>query len=368
MCGSLHRKGPLCGKCEDGFGPALYSYTLECKKCWGHGLGWLLYITLAVIPTTVLYIIVVVFHVSATSPPLHAFVFSCHIVVYTFRTQPDLYLLTANELKGFSHRMLKVMLALCGFWNLDFFRSIVHPFCVSRNMKNLHAFALEYTEAFYPLILILITYICIKLHDHNFRPVVLLWKPFHRCFVCFRRNWDSEASVINAFATFLLLSFAKILSVSFTLLYGVRVKLVNRNGTLSSYPLVLYYDSTVEYFNDDHLPLAVVSVCVLLIFIAFPIVLLILYPTRIFRKCIRCCRFRRWHALHTFMEAFQGHYKDGTNGTRDFRIVSAVYFIFRLSVLLAYSGNHESFDHAYGWFTAAVILTSTSLFFAIVRP
>ena len=57
MCGPLHRKGLLCGECEDGFGPALYSYTLECKKCWGHGLGWLLYISLTVIPTTIIYII-----------------------------------------------------------------------------------------------------------------------------------------------------------------------------------------------------------------------------------------------------------------------------------------------------------------------
>ena len=54
MCGSLHRKGLLCGECEEGFGPALYSYTLECKRCWGHGFGWLLYITLTVLPTTVL--------------------------------------------------------------------------------------------------------------------------------------------------------------------------------------------------------------------------------------------------------------------------------------------------------------------------
>jgi len=30
MCGSLHRKGLFCGKCEDGFAPALYSYTLVC--------------------------------------------------------------------------------------------------------------------------------------------------------------------------------------------------------------------------------------------------------------------------------------------------------------------------------------------------
>ena len=51
MCGPLHRKGLLCGECEDGFGPALYSYTLECKQCWGHGLGWLLYITLTIIST-----------------------------------------------------------------------------------------------------------------------------------------------------------------------------------------------------------------------------------------------------------------------------------------------------------------------------
>jgi len=70
MCGPLHRRCRLCGECEDGFGLALYSYTLECKKCWGHGLGWVLYITLTVIPTTIIYIIVVVFCISATSSPL----------------------------------------------------------------------------------------------------------------------------------------------------------------------------------------------------------------------------------------------------------------------------------------------------------
>jgi len=42
-----------------------------------------------------------------------------------------------------------------------FFRPIFPPFYVSPHMKNLHTFALEYIEVFYPLILILITYICI---------------------------------------------------------------------------------------------------------------------------------------------------------------------------------------------------------------
>ena len=235
-------------------------------------------------------------------------------------------------------------------------------------MKNLHALALEYIEAFYPLILILITYICIKLHDHNFRPVVLLWKPFHRCFVYFRRSWDSEASIINAFATFLLLSFSKILFVSFTLLDWIQVKLLNRNGTICSSSLVMYYDPTLKYFSAGQLPFAVVSICIILVFTVLPTSLLILYPTRVFRKCITCCRFRRWHALHTFMEAFQGQYKDGTNGTRDFRMVSALYFVFRIAVLQSYVFNLHHFGKGYGWILALIVLVSTSLFFAIVRP
>jgi len=152
------------------------------------------------------------------------------------------------------------------------FHLIVNPFCVSPNMESLHAFAWSTLRPF-----ILFHLYSIKLHDHNFRAVVLLWKPFHRCFAYFRRSWDSEASVVNAFATFFLLSFSKIHFVSFTLL-----------------------------------------------------------------KCITCCQFRRWHALHTFMEVFQGQYKDGTNGTRDFRIVSALYLIFRNAVLLTYSDSHHS--------------------------
>ena len=98
---------------------------------------------------------------------------------------------------------------------------------------------------------------------------------------------------------------------------------MNGNGTSES-KYFLYYDSTVRAYSEDHLPFAVVSVCTALVFLVLPAFLLILYPTRIFKKCITCCRFRRWHALHTFMEAFQGQYKDGTNGTCDFRIVSRI--------------------------------------------
>ena len=35
MCGPLSREGELCGKCKDGYGTALYSYTLKCKQVLG---------------------------------------------------------------------------------------------------------------------------------------------------------------------------------------------------------------------------------------------------------------------------------------------------------------------------------------------
>ena len=86
MCGPLNREGTLCGKCKDGYGIALYSYTLECSRCWGHGYGWVLYYFLELFPITVTYIVIVIFvifHIRATSSPLSALVFMSQIVVYT---------------------------------------------------------------------------------------------------------------------------------------------------------------------------------------------------------------------------------------------------------------------------------------------
>ena len=60
MCGPLNREGEVCGKCRDGYGIALYSYTLECSKCWGHGYGWILYWALELFPITVMYLVVVI--------------------------------------------------------------------------------------------------------------------------------------------------------------------------------------------------------------------------------------------------------------------------------------------------------------------
>ena len=367
MCGPLNREGELCGKCKDGYGIALYSYTLECSKCWGHGYGWVLYYFLELFPITVMYCLVVIFHIKATSSPLSVFVFMSQIVVYTIRLNVPLHMYIENEVTGFPYVALKVVLVLCGIWSLDFFRSVVPPFCVSSNIKTIYALALEYLVAVYPIFLILITYICIKLHDNNFRPVVLLWKPFHRYFVHFRRRWDSTASIINAFTTFLLLSFSKILFVSFTLLYTFHIQYNNDN--LSK--CVLYYDPTVECHTLEYSIFAAIAVCVLVSFNICPTILLIVYPTRLFRKCVSCCGFRRWHVLHMFVESFQGQYKDGTNGTRDFRMVSALFLILRMLTMASFLYTICLFQRDSLWISAGlqwILLVVASGMYAVLRP
>ena len=122
MCGLLNREGPLCGKCKGGYGAALYSYTLECSKCWGHGYGGVLYYFLGLFPITVMYFLVVIFHIRATSSPLSALVFMSQIVVYTIRLNIPFHVYIENELTGFPYVALQALLVLCSIWSLDFFR------------------------------------------------------------------------------------------------------------------------------------------------------------------------------------------------------------------------------------------------------
>ena len=136
MCGPLNREGPLCGKCKGGYGTALYSYTLECSKCWGHGYGWVLYYFLELFPITLMYVLVVIFHIRATSSPLSALVFMSQIVVYTIRLNVPLHMYIENRVTGFPYVALKVLLVLCGIWSLDFFHSVIPSFCVSNTGRK----------------------------------------------------------------------------------------------------------------------------------------------------------------------------------------------------------------------------------------
>ena len=177
----------------------------------------------------------------------------------------------------------KLLLTFYGIWNLDFSRYIIPPFCASNKLTTIHILSLEYIIALYPLVLIAIVYICVELHDRDCRVLVCLWKPFHRCFAQVRRRWDPKASIIHTFATFLLFSYSKLLFVSASLMHSTRVY----NSTIERFgPPVWYYDASMLYLRHEHLPFFCLAILVLVIFVAPPTLLLLLYPTKVSKSAL----------------------------------------------------------------------------------
>ena len=211
----------------------------------------MLYILSEFVPSTVFYFAVLTLRILTTSAPMNCFVMFSQLVVVVLNHSPWFLSSLLAELDTTSRALFKVILKGYGFWNLDYFRYIVPPFCVSRDLKNMHVLALQYVSALYLLLLIFLTYICVELHGHNFKPIVWLWKPFHRCCVNVRRRWDTKASLIDVFATFLLLSYSKLLFVSAFLFKGTEI--FNADYELVSY--VLRVDATVKFLSEEHFSL-----------------------------------------------------------------------------------------------------------------
>ena len=315
MCSRYNRDGQLCGECmDDTFAPPVYSYNVSCVEC--RKSNWLKFIAISFLPLTVFWFVVIVFGISATSGHLNAFIFISQILTSPQRNRS---LQQAQAAVGWIKRALLGFVTLHGVWNLDFFRLLYSPFCLHPRMSTIQALALDYLIAVYPLLLIIVTYLFVELHDY-YTIVSWLWRPFQKCFLSIKKEWNIRGSLINAFATFLLLSYVKFLMVSVDLLIPVR--LYNVHGKIPG-KLYLYFGE-VEYFGKEHLPYAILAIGVLLIFNILPIVLLFLYTCRCFHKCLNRGRLN-CQVLHIFMDAFQGCYKNGTEGTRDCRWFSTVY-------------------------------------------
>jgi len=92
--------------------------------------------------------------------------------------------------------------------------------------------------------------------------------------------------------------------------------------------------------------------------------LLLCYPTKLFRKCSSYCRLRRWQALHVFVEKFQGCYKDGVNGTKDFRPLAGLYLVVRIALTTV--GYIEY--HSLRSLLRIIITMAASMFIATARP
>ena len=355
MCGNFNREGQLCGQCKEGYYSPAYSYDLQCRNCTYSSYNWAKYIFVAFGPLTIFLLFIFLFKISIASPPLVAFVLICQLSTAPVHVR---YILVLTENNITVNTLVRVMTTLYGIWNLDFFRTLLPPICL--DLTALQIQALDYVTAFYPLTVIVVAYFIIELYEREYRFIRWLWRPFQRCCVNLRRQWDIRTSIIDVFATFLFLSIIKFISTSYDILMPTIPH--NQHGEILD-TVYLYYNPTVEYFGKEHLPYAILALCIHLLVFILPFVLLMLYPCKCFQRCLTHCHLHS-HALRTFMDAFQGCLKDGTNGTRDCRHFSAVYLGTGVLLYLVFAIIHNT----YVWPLCTVVLLGICILHILFRP
>ena len=246
-----------------------------------------------------------------------------------------------SYLTQFSVQLIIVVVAI---WNLEFFRSFYGYICIHPDLNYQQVLLFEYAIGIYPLFLILslLTFILVKLHD-NVAFVVWLWKPFHRCLAVFRRQWNIRSYLVHAFATFIVLSYIKILNTSFELLIPSQLYDMHRNRILKAY---WYYEGRVDMTSKGYMPTLVLALFMLQFFNVLPLALLTLYPFKRFQRLLNFCLSPNYRlVLQIYMDSFHGCYKDTSH---DYRYFAALYLAVRfLNLLMATSLFTFQLPHLY---------------------
>ena len=327
ICRSLSRevKGPLCGKCVNGTGPSMYSIGNECVPC--SPVNVVYYLLLQYLPTTVIVLVVVVFRLNVTAAPMAHYVMFCNIIVLYFKF---IIVYPLSFVSSSTYNVLsKVVVTLCAVWSFDALFFVSPPLCISPHVEYIYKPYMDFLATLYPFILLLLMHMGIELHGRDFKPIVILWKPFQKMFMRFYTTWEPSASMIQAFSSLFFLSYAKLLFVIAAPFFVSTA--ANAKG--EKVDPVIYIDPTVPYQSKKHIYLIAFSIFIGIFLFLPPLVLLIIYPTSFFQKISRYLK-PRWNiAIKIYVDTFQGCYKDGTNGTRDYRAVSG-YILGMGSLLL----------------------------------
>ncbi len=367
LCEPVGREGIMCGRCRQGYGLAVNTKQIQCVRCsdsQAHYM-WVFYILSQLLPITIMFLIFVLLHVSTTTGPANAFILFAQLLTTTFSIEGD-ETVHIDSVTSHYDALQKAYTIPYDIWNLNFF--FFPPTCLSPHLSTQAFLSLDFLVAAYPLILIALFYGVVSLYDRGIQPVYCLCRPLHNLFARFQHQWNLQHSTIDAFATFLVLSYNKFTVTSVYLLTSDPL-VDSLDKTVTN---VLYLDGNVHFLSNEHLPYFFLALCILLTIVTLPPLLLLVYPLRLIQRlsnwfgCKKtCCKINTGGRMQMFLDTFQGCFKDGTNGTRDYRYFAGVYFILRILffTLYAYTGMWIR-----QYFIQQLFCTVAVLLFAVFRP
>ena len=339
FCDGLERTGILCQDCKDGYAPAVASEYFKCVKCSkDHATySWIQYVIGKFLPITIILLLVIIFNISVTSGPANSFVLFAQVISTTFEVNAGQVLDYSSRIP-YASVLRKAYMSIYSLWNLDFFESIeIWLYCFSPGTTSLNLLSFKFVTALYPLLFLVIVAVLVSQYDKSNRVVVCLLKPIHQLLArCVNRVFNLNRSIMDAFATFLVLSYVKFAVTSALLLYPN--PLYGEHGHLIK--LVSYFRPSIDYFSLKYLPYLFVSLAVFFVICLFMPTVLFLYSIRPYYRFLENYRLHfllPGEKFQYFLNSFYHCYKDGRDGEHDRRYFASFYFFARLILIFSYS-------------------------------
>ena len=335
VCSNYSRDGQLCGSCVDGTG---VSYTLTdyeaCHNCSSdtrtQAEVWLVFLAIQILPPTVMFFFIVFARIRASSPHLNSVVFFCQMMAYP---KP---LGTISYAADVSPKYTEYLYLLYNLWSMLFVLPIGwysnFNYCLHPRITFLPALLINYGVCVYVFSLMAVTYTCIFFYDRGYGPIHCFFRPIQKCVDRIHSPWNIEGTLIDVFITMVVLMYWRVTMVTMAILQPTEA--YDTNGRSLGYRH--YFEASRSFFNTgDHLEIVstVLAVVVLGILVFHPIVLAC-YQFRSVHTFLNVCSCRRARLFHlytkTLADTLQRSFKDGTNGTRDYRFFASFYFLIRL--------------------------------------
>ena len=363
VCGNLSRevKGPLCGRCTNNTGPSGYYVGSRCVSC--RPVNILYYLLLQYVPSTIIFILIIIFRPNIASAPMANYVLFCNFTAFIARA----FLLLYFQTDFINTLLVKFVLTLSALWSFDVLIFVSPPLCMSQHMEEFFTPFLEFLAAIYPFILLWLVYMCIKLHTRNFKPVVVVWKLVRRFYVQCYRAWDPRSSMIQAFASLFYLSHAKLTYIIWEAFLWMKYV----SDTEESRKTILYIDPNVPYHSTKHAFLIAFSLAVALFVYLPPLLILVVYPTSLYRKISHWISPKWRLRIKTYVEICQSCCKDGTNGTPDYRSFSGLNVFFlglgpQIQIVVTAVLTNENYVTTA--FITAIFICTEAFFWSLLQP
>ena len=304
----------ICGSCEadsdQTSGMIINAPIFACVLCENAaaGLGYfLIQIILVIIMMTVLAVL----HINITNGNLNAYILYSQMVTLQF---PGLgytaWLPTHDNYNLLFTRYTAIPLTVYSIWNLNFLTLIPDPFCIPGISTAVGFILLQYVTAACPLLFIIVSYTWIQCYNNGCWNVVYTTRPVHRLLARFWQKFKIKPSLIDTYIGLLLLAYMRFLAVSVNLL------------------MLITFDGVFGSSQVAPVPLAIIPILCLMVFVILPMAVLLLYPFKIFHRCLTCFRLDR-PGLHALVDAYQGCFKNSAADGREGRYFAGLFLLFR---------------------------------------